>query len=60
MGEETLGPVKARCPSVGELFESGEAGVDGSVGNTLIEAEEGGWHMCFLGVEPGKRITYAM
>ena len=40
MGEEALGPVKARCPS-GEECQGGEAGEDGWVGgwgNTLIEA----------------------
>ena len=36
MGEEALGPVKARCPSAGEC-EGGEAGVGVWVGNTLIE-----------------------
>jgi hypothetical protein len=38
MGGEALGPVIARCLSVGE-FESWEAGVGG--GSTLIEAGEG-------------------
>ena len=45
MGEEVLGPVKARCTSVGE-FEGREAGVSVSVseggwGYTLIESEGG-------------------
>ena len=40
MGEEALGPVKARYPSVGEC-EAGESGVGRWVGNTLIEAGRG-------------------
>jgi hypothetical protein len=40
MGGETLGPVKTRCPSIGEC-QRGEAGVDCGWGNALIEA--GGW-----------------
>jgi hypothetical protein len=35
MGEEALGPVKARYPSVGE-FEGGEAGVGGRVGGGTL------------------------
>ena len=31
MGGEDLGPVKAKCPCVGEC-QGGEAGVDGHVG----------------------------
>ena len=31
MGREALGPVKARCPSIGK-FEGGEVGVGGWVG----------------------------
>ena len=37
MAGETLGPVKARCPSVGE-YQGREAGV---VGRTLKEAGRG-------------------
>ena len=40
MGGEALGPVKARCPSVGD-FEDGEVGVSRSE-STLIEAGRGG------------------
>jgi hypothetical protein len=40
MGRETLGPMKARCPSIGEC-EGGEVGewVCG-LGHTLIEKQE--------------------
>jgi hypothetical protein len=37
MEVETLGPVKAQCPTVGE-FLGGELGVGGCVRGTLIEA----------------------
>jgi hypothetical protein len=48
MGGEALGPVKkAGYPSIGEL-EGREAGV-GGWGNTLIEAEGGGWDRGFTG-----------
>jgi hypothetical protein len=40
MGGEALGPVKARCPRVGE-GQGMEAGM-GGWGSTLIEAEGGG------------------
>jgi hypothetical protein len=40
MGREALGPLKARCPSVGE-FKGGEAGV-GGFGHILIETGGGG------------------
>jgi hypothetical protein len=39
MGEEALGPVKARCPSVGECGRWGQDWVGGR--NTLIEAGGG-------------------
>lgn len=39
MEEETLGPAKACCPSVGKC-KSGDAGV-GQLVNTLIGAEVG-------------------
>jgi hypothetical protein len=52
MGEEALGPEKARCPSVGE-HQHREAGVCGLVsrgrGNRIggfqRESQEGGWHL---------------
>jgi hypothetical protein len=44
VGGETLGLGKARCPNVGEC-QSGEVGVDGWEGGTLIEA--GGGRMGF-------------
>jgi hypothetical protein len=34
MGEDTLGPLKARCPSVGEL-KGREVGVGGWVGGGI-------------------------
>jgi hypothetical protein len=40
MGVEALGPVKARCPSVGEC-QGRDAGMGGVVGSTLIETGEG-------------------
>jgi hypothetical protein len=39
LGEKVLGPVKARCPSIGEC-QDGEAEV-GRLGSTLIEAGGG-------------------
>jgi hypothetical protein len=50
MGVEALGPMKARCPSIGEC-QGGKAGVSGWE-STLIEA--GG----FLEAKQGKRITF--
>jgi hypothetical protein len=44
MGGEALGPVKSRCPSVGE-FQGGEVGVSGWVREHLIEMG-GGWGGC--------------
>jgi hypothetical protein len=52
MGEEALGPLKARCPSVGE-FKVKEVGV-GGWGNTLIEAAGRGWDRGLQGRKPGK------
>jgi hypothetical protein len=46
---ESLGPVKAQCPSVGE-FKGGEVGVGGWE-NILIEAGWGGM---------GKEVTFEM
>jgi hypothetical protein len=46
MGGEALGPVKARCLSVGEC-QGREAGVGG--GNVLTEVGEGGWDRGFPG-----------
>jgi hypothetical protein len=44
MGGEAIGPVKARCPNVGEFKGGGQKWVGGWV-NTLIEAGKGrlGW-----------------
>jgi hypothetical protein len=58
MGEETLGPVKPQCLSVGEC-QQGEAGVGEWVGNTHIEGE-GGWDRGILEEKAGKRITFKM
>jgi hypothetical protein len=41
MGGEAFSPVKAQWPRVGEC-QGGEVGV-GGLGNTLTEAEKGGW-----------------
>jgi hypothetical protein len=53
MGEEALGPGKARCPSVGKCKDR-EAGVGG-----LVSREEG-WDREFLERKPGKGITFYM
>jgi hypothetical protein len=48
MGEEALGLVNSRCPTVGDC-QGKEAGVDGC-GNALIEARGvGEWDREFLG-----------
>ena len=57
MGEEALGPVEARCPSV-EGCQSGEAGVgeweEKHPHRGKGEGAEGGWNGDFLGEETGK------
>jgi hypothetical protein len=53
MGEEALGPVKARCPSVGEC-QGQEAGVGGLV------CVYGGGNRGFSEGKPGKGITFEM
>jgi hypothetical protein len=58
MGGKALGPMKARCPNIGEC-QDGEVGVDGW-GNTLIESGGEGWARGFLEGKPGKRITIEM
>jgi hypothetical protein len=60
MGGEALGPVKSRCPNVGEC-QGGEVGMNGRVVgwvSTLIEAE--GWDRGFPEGKPGRRITFEM
>jgi hypothetical protein len=58
-GGEALGPVKNRCPCVGE-FEGGEVGVNGWA-NTIIEAEGGAGARGFPGRgELGKGTTFEM
>ena len=46
MGGEGPGPVKAGCPSVGEV-EGGEEGVCGWMGNILTEAGGEEWDKIF-------------
>jgi hypothetical protein len=60
MGGEALGPVKARCPSVGE-FQGGEVGVVGCMREQPHKSRGrmdglGG----FLEWKPGKGITFEM
>jgi hypothetical protein len=59
MGGEALGPVKARCPSVGEC-QGGEGGGCGWVGNTLIESGEREMEYRFVEWKPGKGIKFEM
>jgi hypothetical protein len=54
MGGETLSPVKARCPSVGECQDR-EAGVGG-----LVSSGEGRWGRGFPEGKPEMGITYEM
>jgi len=56
MGGEALGPLKARCPSVGE-FQGREVGVCGWVGEHPIEAGQRVWARGFPEGKPGKGIT---
>jgi hypothetical protein len=58
MRGEALGPVKARCLSIGEC-QGGEERV-GGWGSTLIEAGGGGWDRGFAERKPGKGITFEM
>ena len=51
-GKDALGPVKARCPSVGEC-QGREVRV-GGWGNTLIEAEGREWDRAYPVVGVGK------
>jgi hypothetical protein len=60
MGEESLGPWKARCPSVGE-FEAGEVEVGGLVKKHPHRSKgmgDGGWEKGDGGGEPRKGITF--
>jgi hypothetical protein len=60
MGGEALGPVKARCPSVGE-WEGGQAGVGGWVGEHLHRSGvTGEWNRGFLEGKSGNGITFEM
>jgi hypothetical protein len=60
MGEEALGPVKARGPRVGEC-QGGEAGVGGWEGEHHQKAGEGGRGRGFLeGGGLGKGTTFKM
>jgi hypothetical protein len=60
MGEEALGPVKARCPSVGE-FEGGKVGVGGWVGTHPQRSRGRGDGIGgFWNGESGKGITFEM
>jgi hypothetical protein len=58
MGGEAFGPVKARCPSVGEC-QGREAGVGGWVGGWVGEhphrSRRGGWARRFLRARRGIR-----
>jgi hypothetical protein len=54
--EEALSPVKACCPSVGELKVGRWERV--VVGSTLIEAGARGWDRGFPGGKSGKGITF--
>jgi hypothetical protein len=56
MGEDVIGPVKARCSSVGE-YQGGEVGGGGSI---LIEAEGGRIEWTCAEGKSGKRITFEM
>jgi len=58
---ETLGPVKARCPSVGECHGR-EAGGSGSVGGEAPSWRHGlgGWDGGFMEGKLGKGITFEM
>jgi hypothetical protein len=56
MGGEAFGPVKARCPSVGECQDR-EVGVGES---TLIEAGDRRWDREFGEGKLGKGITIEM
>jgi hypothetical protein len=58
MGEEALGPVKTRCPSVRDC-EGREAGV-GEWVHTLIEAGGGGWDKGYLGGGESRTIAFEM
>ena len=53
MGGETLGPVKARCPSVGEYQ-------DREVGVSRLMSRGGGNGVGFSEGEPGNGITFEM
>ena len=57
MGGEDLGPVKAKCPCVGEC-QGGEAGVDGHVGEYHHRSRGwgGGWDRGFLETRKGDNI----
>jgi hypothetical protein len=57
MGEETLGPVKAQCPSVGEHWGR-EVGMGGWMEIYLIETGGGGMGYGVSGGELGKGITF--
>jgi hypothetical protein len=61
MGGETLCPMKALCPSVGE-YQGQESGVGGLVSRRREGGREGGREGigggCFLEGKPGKGITF--
>jgi hypothetical protein len=57
MGEEALGPGKARCPNVGECQDR-EMGVGGEAPSE--KQGEGIWDMGFSEGKPGKGITFEM
>jgi hypothetical protein len=56
MAGEALGPVTARCPSIGEC-QGSEVGV-GGWGSTVIEGKR--WDRRFAEEKPGKGITFEM
>jgi hypothetical protein len=57
---EALGPLKARCPSVGECHGS-EVRVDGSLGEHPHRSRGlGGWDSEFAEGKPEKGITFEM
>ena len=58
MGGETLSPVKAQCPSVGEC-QGGESGVGGLVGEPPHKSSGGGIGG-FLGRKLRKMTTFQM
>jgi hypothetical protein len=53
---KALGPVNARCPSVGECHEGGS----GWVGKHSHKSRGRGMEWGFLEAKPGKGITFEM